>query len=359
MQVVHTEPLFIKLKRKLPGDLGALGGDFIDTDRITGFSATSHTLTASFQYPAHSVVVAKGTATSHGQGARFAIVPNGAKTHLDHIRIDDRGFGFKVGNTISLNKNITNNVLGDDIVITLTADDLLPERDYGIWGEWEPLQIPNGAYHVQAPMKHRIVCKTARLTMHDAYVINPRLNNQVGDAHLLHQKLIKSWPYHTMYVEAQQARALTTAWDPATDGRSHPHRHSAVYSKKFAQMIFKPKAMRMKPEDTVRSAQPDYYEDADHDYTWECIREDDAFSFVLQLNDTNALQLRVADAEEHSLAQLADMSKHVSGWPEGAEVILEMACVYEQYTVPQEKPNHPHGAFMGYYKTAITDQHGV
>lgn len=220
-----------------------------------------------------------------------------------------------------------------------------------LWEEWTPLQIPNGAYHVQAPMKHRIVCKTARLSMPSNDHNNLTKPTKAGC----------SWPYHTMYVEAQQARALSSAWNPTTG--AHPHKDSMLYSKKFAQMIFHPRFSMDEATGWGGSFAPTN-PTIGHEFLWECIRDDDAFSFELQLGDANALQLRIADAEEHSLTQLAMLGKDVSGWSSSTatadvEVTFEMACVYEQYTVPQDKPNHPHGAFNGYYKTAITDQHGV
>ena len=96
------------------------------------------------------------------------------------------------------------------------------------------------------------------------------------------------------------------------------------------------------------------HEETDH-IRWRIVRQDDAAHFTLNGDDVKSLQFRVVTPEEHSLKWLVD-NFYID---EDADLNLEMWFVYERYTPQQQQPQHNANHFVGYYKSAITDQHGV
>ena len=88
---------------------------------------------------------------------------------------------------------------------------------------------------------------------------------------------------------------------------------------------------------------------------WHILRHDDASHFTLKGDDVKSVQFRACTAEEHSLKWLVD-NYYIE--PE-ADLNLEMWFTYEKFTPQQQQPPKFESTFTGYYKTAITDQHGV
>ena len=88
---------------------------------------------------------------------------------------------------------------------------------------------------------------------------------------------------------------------------------------------------------------------------WHVLRHDDASHFTLKGDDVKTVQFRACTAEEHSLKWLVD-NYYIE--PE-ADLNLEMWFTYEKFTPQQQQPPKFESTFTGYYKTAITDQHGV
>lgn len=262
------------------------------------------------------------------------------------------------------------------------------------WTEWDRIVVPNGKYHVQAPMQHRLVLKQATLMMYPVIDADGAVG---GDAHsstgvvtadpkrlytdMKLADLTKLYdcgcvPHEQLYLEATDAQTLHTQRDDVRgngssvsydkDGKMvlRPRvtdTERAVNGMRFAQLNM---AHRADPstaqieQKTATSAEPPVdVVDAKRDMNprWHVQYPDDCACFDLSQMDTNMIVLRVVDAEGHSLRDLCQLK----AFPTGYRLTLTCQFAYQKYAQDVEQPQHPRGGLTGYYKSAISGQQGI
>lgn len=264
------------------------------------------------------------------------------------------------------------------------------------WSEWDRVVVPNGKYHVQPPMRHRLVLKKAKLCYYPNVTDDGSTGVENGSGPLrLYQDMSKDdyaalgacgcLPHETFFLEATDARTLHTV-RPHMSGMSSIDTERAVDSMRFASLeqapswehLIEQKSVTVVPADPGTPAVPPgvpsfevnpggipavpgtpAYEikhapvRSDIIKPWVADYDSDAATFDLSHLDTNQIVLRVVDAEGHSLREL-----NQKGFiPADYHVTLQCQFSYQMYVQDIERPKHKRGGFTGYYKSAITDQH--
>ena len=263
------------------------------------------------------------------------------------------------------------------------------------WKEFEDVVLPNGFCHVAAPQRHRLVLKeailssegatgmiTTKVTLTNGDTIDGtvnKLNDRRSPGSGKSTPVLHNVAAHTFYLEARDARAVRMqrgpnevgTYDLATQTYENVPGSFAIEGNTFAPLTMERYTMyrwrTKRATDASNNNESDengdpVYEIDDSDpvdeqinIRWRIVRQDDAAHFTLNGDDVKSLQFRVVTPEEHSLKWLVD-NFYID---EDADLNLEMWFVYERYTPQQQQPQHNANHFVGYYKSAITDQHGV
>ena len=249
------------------------------------------------------------------------------------------------------------------------------------WKEYEEVVMPNGFCKVNAPQRHRLVLKEAILSSEGVTNINThdggggvdgtveKLNSQRPKPG--NTPLYAAHHSHTLYLEARDAVSLHMSrtadvvgkYDIETLAFENVPANVAIEGNTIAPLTMETYDMlRWNPEEVTSPADEAGWRInettpvlREPHIRHRMVRHDDAAHFTLKGEDVKTLQFRVCTPEEHSLKWLVD-HYYID---EDADLNLEMWFVYERYTPQQQQPQHFDNHFVGYYKSAITDQHGV